>query len=330
MRVDVAICTWNRSTLLAKALDHLNALFVPRDVDWQVLVVDNGSTDDTTTVLRQYALRLPLRPVIERTPGLSHARNRALAETTGDLLLFTDDDVRVDSHWMEALVDAFERHPRAAVAGGIIEPLFSAAPPSDLLDAFPELLRGFCGLDHGPDARTLHDGEYVFGANMAFRRAALGGIQFKTSLGMCRNVPGQGEEVDFIGRIRAHGWQVWWCPAARVEHYVGAERATRQYCAKHVQGIARSSILMGRRFPGVPVFGAPRWLWREMAAAWVKYMLGRVTPLPVPAPTRSRSRHLARGAYSRRVATLLWLREARYLRGMIEGHRAFRGDTTVG
>ena len=86
MRIDVAICTWNRSRLLAPTLERLRELEVPQHVDWQVIVVDNNCTDDTAATLQRFAGRLPLRTTFEPRPGHSNARNRAVAEATGDLV----------------------------------------------------------------------------------------------------------------------------------------------------------------------------------------------------------------------------------------------------
>ena len=93
MRIDVVICTWNRCRLLAQTLGRLQDLEVPHDVDWQVIVIDNNCTDDTGATLHSFAGRLPLRAIFEPRPGQSHARNRAVAEATGDYLIWTDDDV---------------------------------------------------------------------------------------------------------------------------------------------------------------------------------------------------------------------------------------------
>ena len=81
MTIDVAICTWNRSALLAQTLERLRELDVPGDVDWRLIVVNNNSTDATSEVLASFADRLPLRAVFEPEAGQANARNRALHET---------------------------------------------------------------------------------------------------------------------------------------------------------------------------------------------------------------------------------------------------------
>ena len=148
-----------------------------------MLVVDNGSTDNTRAVAESFSSRLPIRVVEETTPGLSSARNRALAEAATSHVLFTDDDVLVEDGWLHAFAEAVARYPDAAVFGGPIEPWFPVPPDPELVAAFPALGSGFCGLDHrrrlGPIPAPLE----VFGANMGFRRDALGDLRFDPRLG---------------------------------------------------------------------------------------------------------------------------------------------------
>ena len=100
--VSVVICTWNRAGLLDQTLARMRELHVPAGLAWELLVVNNNCTDDTDAVAARHRGHLPLRPVREPTPGLSNARNKGLAEARGELILWTDDDVRVDPGWLAA------------------------------------------------------------------------------------------------------------------------------------------------------------------------------------------------------------------------------------
>jgi glycosyltransferase involved in cell wall biosynthesis len=323
MKVDIAICSWNRSELLGQTLEHLRALRIPSEVTWSVVVVDNRSTDATADVTRRFDHLLPIKYVFEERAGLNYARNRALAETNGDVLIFTDDDVIVDPGWLEAAVEALRRHPEAAVFGGRIDPIFPEPPEPVLLKAFPELAMGFCSLNHGPDERPLEAGEHVFGACFGFRRQAIGGLTFDIRFGTRGNRPGLWDETEFVDRVRQRGGLVLWVPQMRLQHIVAPERATRSYFARYIQSKGCDAVRTGtRQYPGTLLFGVPRWLWGELVAAQTRYVLCRTTPLRVPMPVRPHSRHTSRGPWSRELATLLWLRELRYLRGVIEGYRA--------
>src|SRR5437879_759573 len=120
LTLTIAICTWNRAALLTQTLKRLQELITPEGVEWTVLVVNNASTDDTATLLESFAPPYSFRSVFESTPGLSAARNRALAENRSDFILFTDDDVLVDQNWLIQFIAAHRRHPDGAAFGGPI------------------------------------------------------------------------------------------------------------------------------------------------------------------------------------------------------------------
>src|SRR5581483_541916 len=106
MHVTVAICTWNRCKLRDQTLAQFQNLRIPEGVTWELLVVNNNCTDQTDLVLENYRSRLPLRRLFEPKQGHCHARNCAVAAATGELLLWTDDDVLVNPEWLAAYVAA--------------------------------------------------------------------------------------------------------------------------------------------------------------------------------------------------------------------------------
>ena len=120
--ISICICTYNRSESLRRTLDSLAK---QNDIDSdavEVLIVDNNCTDSTANVVEAFRERLPIRRVTESRQGLAHARNRAVAEFRGDVLLFTDDDVRFEPGWLAAYQDAIRRFPDADYFGGRILP----------------------------------------------------------------------------------------------------------------------------------------------------------------------------------------------------------------
>ena len=129
MQITVAICTWNRCALLRQALEQMTKLSIPPDVQWELLVVDNNSTDATPDVTNSFESRLPIRRIFEPKAGKSYALNRAISEASGDYILWTDDDALVDKLWLTAYCTAFKRWPDAAIFGGPVEPTFDGSPP---------------------------------------------------------------------------------------------------------------------------------------------------------------------------------------------------------
>ncbi len=307
MRVTVAICTWNRCELLRQTLEQMTRLQVPADLAWELLVVTNGCSDSTSHVIESYSRRLPIRELVEAEPGLSHARNRALHHAAGEYILWTDDDVLVDERWLSAFLETARRFPDGAVFGGPIEPWFPVTPDPEFLASFPALRRGFCGIDHGEPERCLGPEQHVWGANMAFRRAAINGLLFDPALGVCRNVFKTGEEKDFIQRVRQRGGGVIWSPAMRVHHYIDPSRMSLRYLTRMYTGHGRTWMRESGIPAGVRLFGAPTWLWRKWLESGVQ--------------------HVAYSLRAERIRSLSALREYAYWRGAIQECRLMQRET---
>lgn len=278
MLITVAICTYNRATLLKSTIESLLALRVPPGVALEILVVDNNSTDDTARVVDDYCARGQVRGIFEEQQGLSNARNRALKDARGEAVAFVDDDVLVDPGWCEALCEGLREFRDAAAFGGTIDPWFVVEPDPDMAAAFPEVAKGFCALDHGRESRLLDAGEYVWGANMAFRRSRLAGLQFDPAMGLLGEATrGNGEEMVFLDALRSSGGGLCWLPEMRVRHYVIPERMEMSYLREFVQGQGRlewrRSALADATHPRL--FGAPRWLWGRMVRLRVRAMMLR-------------------------------------------------------
>lgn len=237
----VAVCTWNRAALLEGALAAMCDVRVPAGWAWEVLVVDNGSTDDTAETARAFADRLPLRLVSEPRRGTSHARNRAIDEARGEWVVFTDDDARVDAGWLVAFAAAVQRNPRAAAIGGRIVAGFPTPPDPLLAAAFPMLATGFCGLDYGVDEAPTE--RPMFTANLAFRRDALASLRFNPALGHGSSLIA-GEDADLLQRVRQAGGTAMWCPTMRVSHVVARDRMTVRYLARYCAGYAEGLVTL--------------------------------------------------------------------------------------
>lgn len=246
-----------------------------------MLVVDNASTDDTASLLRSLVNKtsFPFRWITEPTPGLSPARNRAMAECRADYALFTDDDVQVEPDWIAAFCEAVSRHPDAACFGGPVLPWFPLAPDPVLEEAFPALKRGFCGtLTEKPEG-VLPAGHHAVGANMGFSLARTVGVQFRTDLGVNGTDTVGGEEMAYQDELRGRGHSIVWVPSMRVRHYVAPERMTLSYLLKFARDAGRKEIRLRGVPPGTRLAGVPRWLLRralaERGAALMKSLRGQ-------------------------------------------------------
>jgi len=227
--VTVAICTWNRAPLLRRALESLGAIELPEGVRFELLVVDNGSSDETPAVLREHASALPLRVVAEPEPGLSHARNRATAEARGELMVWTDDDVQVEPEWLAAYVEASRRHPDASFFGGASLAWFEQPPPAWIAESWERLADIWAIRLLPPEPAPIDRTRLPVGANFAIRTGLQRRHAYDPRLGRRRRERVSGEETAVLRRLLADGESGWWVPAARVRHWIPAERLAEPY-----------------------------------------------------------------------------------------------------
>lgn len=216
--ISVVICTQNRASALRETLASLAKVHVRHAWQAELLVVDNGSTDDTAAVVREAKLpNLAVNYFFEPHKGKSNALNAALARTKGDLLLFTDDDVTVAENWMEQWVTAFAQLGCDAAVGKIT--------------LAPHLVRPWMNRRHMwwlacPDAQPTATPELI-GANMALRRGVLQRVPgYDPELGP--GALGLGEEALFGGQLVAAGFKIGYAERAAVVHAPDASRLKRR------------------------------------------------------------------------------------------------------
>src|ERR1700722_15182927 len=150
MRISVILCTYNRCQLLAKALESVTASVLPPAVEWEVLVVDNNSHDETRSVVQDFSDRHPgrIRYLVELRQGKSYALNTGIGEALGEVLAFMDDDVTVELTWLRNLTGALENREWAG-AGGRIVLQWPPVVPSWLSLEGPYARHVFPGFDQG-------------------------------------------------------------------------------------------------------------------------------------------------------------------------------------
>jgi len=197
-RISVVVCTYNGSRTLRECLDGLKRLEYP---DYEVIVVDDGSTDATPQIARESGFRV----ISEGHQGLSGARNSGLRAATGEIVAYIDDDARPDPHWLSYLATTFQQTRHAAIGGP------NLAPPGDGLVA-----AAVANSPGNPVHVLLTDSEaeHVPGCNLAVRRAnllAIGGFDVRFERA--------GDDVDVCWRLRDRGWTLGYSPAAVVWHH---------------------------------------------------------------------------------------------------------------
>lgn len=235
----VAICTYNRARWLERTLRFACFQDYPAE-SWEVLVVDNASKDDTHAVTAAFASApKPPRYLLELRQGLSFARNRALEEARGDIVVFLDDDTEGKPDWLRLLVEPYRRdvEGRIGVVGGEIVPGFP--------DGLPSWLEGqWEPLEYRSDAGPLPPNLLPMGANFSVRRSAAQKVgSFRTDLGRKGDVLAGSEDHDFIRRVRSAGLEIWYVPEAAVVHFIPGNRLTFRYAMRHAFDSSRSRVV---------------------------------------------------------------------------------------
>jgi len=254
MDVTVILCTFNRCQLLRTALDSVALSTMPEGVAWEVLVVDNHSTDGTRQVVEDFAQHYPtrFRYLYEAQPGKSYALNAGINQAKGELLAFVDDDVTVESTWLARLTAPLQSGRYAGV-GGRVFPQWTAEPPLWLVREGWVVSGPLVYFDRGNEGRALK--ESPVGANMAFHRNVFrqyGG--FRTDLGPSPKNEIRNEDSEFARRLIGADEPLYYEPSAIVYHYISPERLKKRYFLRWWFDKGRSEI----RESGVPKESGPR------------------------------------------------------------------------
>jgi O-antigen biosynthesis protein len=224
-RVSVVVCSCNGERTLRDCLDGVRALEYP---DFEVIVVDDGSTDATAALARSYGFHV----ISTENRGLASARNTGLAAATGDIVAYLDDDARPDPHWLTFLATSFLSTSHVGVGGPNVEHP-SDGPIANCVTHAPG----------GPVHVLLSDreAEHLPGCNSAFRRTSLeavGGFdpQFRAA----------GDDVDLCWRLQDRGWTLGFSPGAVVWHR--RRSSVRTYWRQQV-GYGKAEALLERKWP---------------------------------------------------------------------------------
>src|SRR5436309_2459196 len=251
--VSVIVCSYNGGHTLAACLNSLGKLNYPA---YEVILVDDGSTDDTAYVAAQFPA---VRYIHQSNHGLSHARNTGAAAAKGEALAYTDSDCMADADWLYYLIGTLVSGDYAGVGGPNITP-----PAQNWIQACVAAAPG------GPNHVLLTDtvAEHIPGCNMAFYRWAFEGVA-----GFDPEYRKAGDDVDFCWRIQQAGWVISFSPSAIVWHY---RRFTLRAFLKQQDGHGEAESLL--RFKQLFFFGptgTAKWRGQIYGAPRFSWFLGR-------------------------------------------------------
>lgn len=249
MYISVIIPTRNRGSLLEKFLLSLKnqtlAIF-----NYEVIIVDNGSTDSTKSLVEKYIpIITNLKYIFEPNPGLHSGRHRGFLESQGEILVYGDDDIEAFPQWLETIYHSFQTNPEVAMMGGKNLPQFENQPPQWLEKMWQpnhlgEQIFGYLSILNLGEKIKFISPYYIFGCNFAIRRSVLeeaGGFHPDGMPQELIKYRGDGES-HVSGYVEKKGYKALYHPDASVYHWVSNKRMSVDYlCLRaYNEGISHS------------------------------------------------------------------------------------------
>jgi GT2 family glycosyltransferase len=254
--ISAALCTHNGCARLGAALESLLGQTLGVG-GYEVLVVLNACTDDSEPIALDAARRngATVRVVREPRLGLSHARNRALAEARAAVVAFLDDDAVAEPDWLAALLRVYRQQPDAGCVGGRIHLRWESPPPRWWVGRLDEVFGWF---DYPQPRMRMHHPRYPYGGNISFLRAAalqVGG--FNPELGRMGRRLVAGEEGELCYKLERAGFAVYYDRGPLVHHCVRPDRLRRRFILRRAVMHGRSQRIIERHHR-MPDSGMPR------------------------------------------------------------------------
>lgn len=258
----VVIPTYNAETRIKLVLDKLQQQVFTNKIQWEIIVIDNNSTDITAQVIQQYQENwhheYELKYFQEEKQGAAFARQRGIKESHSSLIGFLDDDNIPDSNWVNAAYNFAQQYPFAGAFGSLIRGEFEVSPPAnfDRIKPFFAITdRGNKPLLYNPRLKYLPPS-----AGLVVRKKAwLESVPEKCILmGRTTDSMLTGEDLEVLGYIQSKGWEIWYNPKMKVTHKIPAYRFRREYLIPFMGGIGLSRYVT--RMVGVKFYLKPFWL----------------------------------------------------------------------
>jgi glycosyltransferase involved in cell wall biosynthesis len=245
--VSVIICCYNSCSRIVSTLEHLAKQNVSVDVPWEVVLVNNASTDNTAelakTTWEKLQLRVPLCIEDQAVPGLSFAREKGIDKASYEYLLFCDDDNWLDENYIQNVFTVMNSDDKIGALGGHGIPYFEIDPPKNILK--------YSGY-YATGQQRAGTGEvgypHVYGAGCTYRKSAIVHL-FKN--GFKYQLTGRngdklmcGEDHELCYALFLSGYKIWASDSLTFFHFIPASRITTEYIKRNIMGIAHSNFVL--------------------------------------------------------------------------------------
>jgi glycosyltransferase involved in cell wall biosynthesis len=246
--VSVIICCYNSASRLAETVSHLACQRVASDLSWEVILIDNGSTDNTISVFQELVKDTPIdnisRVINENRQGLMYAREKGIENSKYSYILFCDDDNWLCPSYIQTVFIFFENHPRAGVIGGKGVPVFET---DEMPFWFKKMERSYaCGTAQAGTGQVDVLTDFVVGAGMSVRKECLDILQKADYVSVLKGRQGDkltsGDDLELMHVISMTGYEIWSSEEMLYHHYIPKERLSESYLLKLVDGCSRANV----------------------------------------------------------------------------------------
>ncbi|MDO9047799.1 MAG: glycosyltransferase [Methylobacter sp.] len=275
--ITVLFATHNGEKTLPIMLDAFCRLEIPED-GWEIIVVDNASSDQSANIIKSYSDKLPINYLYEQKPGKNNALNLGLSYAKGDLIVFTDDDIIPQQDWLVQLVKCAHNHLDYSVFGGVIKPYWPREPEDWILNHVP------LGVTYALTEDGRVEGEIfpglVWGANMSIRRTVFdSGYYFDDTVGPNGKNYVMGSETEFTIRLGKAGYKSWFCKSAVVQHIIRDNQLEPEWIVNRAYRFGRNMYRQEYKYfdSKIPfLFGIPRWMFAKLLQQYNCYVMALV------------------------------------------------------
>lgn len=271
MFISVVIPTFNRCGILKKTLQSFLGLNNKKeDFDYEIIVVDNNSHDNTKIVAMSFEGTLPVVYLHEPKQGKNNALNLAISKARGEILVFIDDDIIPDTNWLQEIYLSSLRHPDGLVFGGKILPLFPPCTPEWMTNSSYSFF--VFGIHDLAQSEGVYKNSGTPGGGNCWvkRRVFDSGYMYDGDIGPSGYGRISGSELEFFTRLSEQGIKSVYIPTAVVKHRIEEFQTTKKYLLKRSYASGRGVAYIKYDATSVRVFGVPRYLFRDILENSVK------------------------------------------------------------
>lgn len=276
--VTVIVCCYNSAKRLPETIKHLAYQNVPPEIPWEVIIVNNASTDNTVEVAKnewaKYKREVPFKIVDQPKPGLSYAREKGIEVSRFEYLIFCDDDNWLDENYVKNAFEIMESNTKMGALGGTISAVYEEEPPSWFYQYTGYLAIGDLKQESG-EATSIPG--FLYGAGICLRKQALNQVNKIQKLNLLSDRKGNelysGGDSELCFKLRLSDWILWYSKELKLKHHMPKERLNWDYIKKLFYGFGKSGIYL---LPYISLLNSDELHLKKSRRSWVWHYLSQI------------------------------------------------------